>query len=424
MKNRFRGLGRVFSFTFRRQLAQPGYRRLTILLALLCLLLPALLLRLTAAPAGGAAEDVPLCAAREIVVLDRTEGEPVALGWLNDLRPEGWPSADYTSADASHGGADVLLVTLERAESGDFTLAVTVPEGSGLTQADADAYASFLSGYADNILRAKAGLAPFETADEETLADAAYSVLAMLVPYLCLMVLYFMVLFYGQSVAGCVLMEKTSKLMDFFLVTVEPAAMVLGKILATALAGILQMAVWLASLAGGVALGTAFARAAVPGQTPAAVQVMESLAQLTGLFSLPALLLAAAIILAGFLMYCSLSAIGGSLAGKAEDLGTTNVLFSMVLVASFLACIIAGGMDGSAAGAAWLDWVPFTAVLIAPAHVLLGELTFAQGAAICALVLVCAVAIAWLAGRIYRMMSLYKGNPPSIQKALRMIREN
>ena len=38
--------------------------------------------------------------------------------------------------------------------------------------------------------------------------------------------------------------------------------------------------------------------------------------------------------------------------------------------------------------------------------------------------LVCAVAIAWLAGRIYRMMSLYKGNPPSIQKALRMIREN
>ena len=238
------------------------------------------------------------------------------------------------------------------------------------------------------------------------------------------MVLYFMVLFYGQSVAGCVLMEKTSKLMDFFLVTVEPAAMVLGKILATALAGILQMAVWLASLAGGVALGTALARAAVPGQTPAAVQVMESLAQLTGLFSLPALLLATAIILAGFLMYCSLSAIGGSLAGKAEDLGTTNVLFSMVLVASFLACILAGGMDGSAAGAAWLDWVPFTAVLIAPAHVLLGELTLAQGAAICALVLVCAVAIAWLAGRIYRMMSLYKGNPPSIQKALRMIREN
>ena len=115
MKNRFRGLGRVFSFTFRRQLAQPGYRRLTILLALLCLLLPALLLRLTAAPAGGAAEDVPLCAAREIVVLDRTEGEPVALGWLNDLRPEGWPSADYTSADASRDGADVLLVTLERA---------------------------------------------------------------------------------------------------------------------------------------------------------------------------------------------------------------------------------------------------------------------------------------------------------------------
>ena len=38
--------------------------------------------------------------------------------------------------------------------------------------------------------------------------------------------------------------------------------------------------------------------------------------------------------------------------------------------------------------------MPFTAVLIAPAHVLLGELTLAQGAAICALVLVCAVCFA------------------------------
>ena len=122
MKNRFRGLGRVFSFTFRRQLAQPGYRRLTILLALLCLLLPALLLRLTAAPAGGAAEDVPLCAAREIVVLDRTEGEPVALGWLNDLRPEGWPSADYTSADASRGGADALTMGTESSKICNYSI--------------------------------------------------------------------------------------------------------------------------------------------------------------------------------------------------------------------------------------------------------------------------------------------------------------
>lgn len=421
MKKRFRGLGRVFSFTFRRQIAQPGYRRLTILLALLCIAVPALLLWLTATPVGGAAENVPLCTAREIVVCDRTEGEPITLDWLNEVRPDGWPSADYT---ADIGGAYALQLTLSRAESGDFTLAVTVPDGSELTQADADAYAAFLSDYTGNILRVKAGLSPFETADEKLTTDAVSEVLAILVPYLCLMVLYFMVLFYGQSVAGCVLMEKTSKLMDFFLVTVEPTAMVLGKILATALAGILQLAVWLISVAGGFALGATLACAAVPGQTPTAVQVMESLKQVTGLFSLPALLISTAIILAGFLMYCSLSAIGGALAGKAEDLGTTNALFSVVLVASFLACISAGGMDGMTASAAWLNWVPFTAVLIAPARVLLGELTLVQGAAVCALVLICAVAIAWLAGRIYRMMSLYKGNPPSIRKALRMLKDS
>lgn len=51
---------------------------------------------------------------------------------------------------------------------------------------------------------------------------ALREILNMLLPYLVIMVLYFMILAYGQGVANCVLMEKTSKLVDTFLVTVRP----------------------------------------------------------------------------------------------------------------------------------------------------------------------------------------------------------
>ena len=147
----------------------------------------------------------------------------------------------------------------------------------------------------------------------------AADVLSMVLPFVSLMLLYFLVLLYGQGTAASVLLEKTSKLMDLFLVSVEPTAMVLGKVLATALAGLLQLAVWILSLMGGFAAGGALARQTAPGVTLPLLEVLRGAGRLAGLFSVPAMLEAVGLLLAGFLLYCSLSAIGGSLAGKVED---------------------------------------------------------------------------------------------------------
>ena len=248
-----------------------------------------------------------------------------------------------------------------------------------------------------------------------------WGLLSMLLPFASLMLLYFLVLLYGQSTAASVILEKTSKLMDLFLVSVEPGAMVLGKVLATALAGLLQLAVWAAGLAGGFAIGGAVVRQT--GVTLPLLEVLKGVGRLTGLFSVPAMLEAAGLLLAGFLLYCSLSAIGGSMAGKAEDLSSTNVLFSLVLVASFFCCMFAGGMDGMTSSARWLDYVPFTAILVTPSRVLLGQTSLLGGLVSLALVVVCAGVLTALAGRVYRLMSLYKGNPPTPRRVLRMLRE-
>ena len=144
----------------------------------------------------------------------------------------------------------------------------------------------------------------------------AADVLSMVLPFVSLMLLYFLVLLYGQGTAASVLLEKTSKLMDLFLVSVEPTAMVLGKVLATALAGLLQLAVWILSLMGGFAAGGALARQTAPGVTLPLLEVLRGAGRLAGLFSVPAMLEAVGLLLAGFLLYCSLSAIGGSREGR------------------------------------------------------------------------------------------------------------
>lgn len=57
-------------------------------------------------------------------------------------------------------------------------------------------------------------------------------VFSMALPFVLMMALYFMVLFYGQGVANNVLMEKNAKLMDTLLLAVKPTTLVLGKVFA------------------------------------------------------------------------------------------------------------------------------------------------------------------------------------------------
>ena len=67
--------------------------------------------------------------------------------------------------------------------------------------------------------------------------------------------------------------------------------------------------------------------------------------------------------------------------------------------------------------------MPFTAILVTPSRVLLGQTSLLGGLVSLALVVVCAGVLTALAGRVYRLMSLYKGNPPTPRRVLRMLRE-
>ena len=200
--------------------------------------------------------------------------------------------------------------------------------------------------------------------------------------------------------------------------------MIFGKVFAIVLASILQFFIWIAALAGGFAAGSALVRAINPQTDMLLLQFFDMMGELGGMFSPAGCIVAALILIAGFLLYCALASIGGSAAGKPEDLSSTNVLFTMILVISFLCTLYAGGisMAGDTAAAAWMDWVPFTAILVTPGRLLLGELSPVQGLISLLVVLAFSCLVLFLAGKVYRMMALYKGNPPTPAKLFRMLR--
>lgn len=468
MKNELKGLGKIFAFTFERQVKSTGYLVGTIVFALLCFLLPAGIMAAVEYFGGdsdSAVETAAVSPVQTVYVADETDG---AADWnlLTQAGSETFGGISYVTcgsleeADAQAGQEEhSLILLLEEAKKtaqenalsqvsngsqNGYQMHLLLPDNTSLSEGDAGDLESFLQANFQSILLQKSGIDPAAAAEllvpattevttvgEEALSETEAAlesmreVLGMLLPYLNIMILYFLVLFYGQGVANNVIMEKTSKLMDTFLVAVKPTAMVFGKVLAVTAASMLQFVIVAASLIGGFAAGSALVRMINPDSDMLLLLFFDSLSEFQGVLTVPGILLAVVMMVSGFFLYCSLSAIGGSAAGKPEDLSSTNVVFTTVLIVSFLAALYAGGIGSmdSGAFAKWLDFVPFTSILVTPSRIMLGEVSLGMGFVSLLLVLIVSVLCLLLAGKVYRMMALYKGNPPTPAKLMKMLKE-
>ncbi len=437
MKNGIvRGWTKVFSFTLRQQLRQRGYRVATILTAVLLL----------AAIAGGMVlfdrlvvrdePDESETGITRALIVDTMPGDMDwrFLDWMRGSPYSGVKTEQADTVDAALAAAgDTDIVLLLDAERG---ARVILPEGTVIDGDDAEGWSAWAGQWLPYVYAVKAGLDPSElstiytpvysavdTGDADAPGGLVGEILSMALPYLVVMLVYFFVLVYGQSVANSVIMEKTSKLMDTFLISVRPAGLMLGKLLAIALAGTLQMAVWAAGVAGGLLIGRALVLAANPGSQMGLIAFMDMLGSLGGMFSPAAVAMAALLLMSGFLLYCSLSAFGGALAGKPEDLSTTNVFFTAIIIISMLVIIYGSGSSGGMVSeASWLNYVPFTAVMIAPGRVLLGQLSPAAALVPLAIVLLCSLLITILAGKAYTLMAFWRGDPPKPHKIIAMLR--
>ncbi len=454
----FQGFSTVFAFTFVQHIKGKGYRVLTAVVALLCFALPAVCLAFAAYSGGEEESAARSNRVEEVLVVDLSGGNPADANLFNTIGEEDFADLTYktvpdveTAIAQAEGHLHTLILVIQNRQD-HYEYQLLRPDQTDLTEEDVSYYNVFLSSAFRLILIQKSGLdeaqiavlsephvtevmsSPLQSvtepgeeggeAQEEDPNEIVRMVLGLILPYVTIMVLYFMILFYGRGVSNSVILEKTSKLMDFFLVSVKPEGMMLGKVLAIALAGIVQLFCWIFCLVGGFWTGSVLANAIDPQNELALLALFESFGQFSGMFSVPGIVLAVLVLLSGFLMYCALASVGGALAGKPEDLSSTNMLFTLSLVVSFLCTLYSGVISEEAITltVGWQYYVPFTAMLIAPSQILLGNMTPLQALLSLGIIVVTTALIVALAGKIYRMMVLYKGNPPPVWKVIGMLR--
>ena len=443
-----RGLSDVFAFTFRHIAGEKKYKSWTVVLALLLFLAPAILLPLTEKNRSDPDEEKPVIEVRTgdlglvkqvFYAVETDDGyawDSLMLRSDISFARCGSLNEAYEAAEKAGEGAYVLLIRREEGRYQIIGLAGSEAKEEDLLAAGALAeliaaqLPFLLAGEMGvnteqlQVLSSGVGVAAAQEESEDGAELAIFREIAgWVLPYVNIMLIYFLVLFYGNTVANNVILEKTSKLMDTFLISVKPRAMVLGKVLAAWATSLGQLIVWGAALFGGCSLGAYLARQIHPNSTMGILRFFDYLGMSMKLFSPLHILTALLIIAAGFLLYCSLAGVAGSFASKPEELSSVLYIFQLFLIVSFfivLRVLLGSGM-GTPDGPMWYDLVPFTAILITPSRLLMGQVPLWTGFAALGTTAVLALLTTHFAGKVYSLMSLYKGSVPKPREMLKII---
>lgn len=229
--------------------------------------------------------------------------------------------------------------------------------------------------------------------------------------YIMIMVLYMAILLYGQMVATNVATEKSSRAMELLITSAKPASMMFGKVIASCVAGIIQLV---------AVFGSAYLfynmNKSMWGNNPI----------ITSLFDMPLYLLAYMLIffVLGFFVYAFLYGAIGSMASKVEDINTSVMPLTLLFIAAFFAVVFSmssGNVDNMVMKVC--SYIPFTSPMAMFTRIAMSTVPFYEVAISIAILIVSVFGIGIISAKIYRVGVLLYGTTPKFRAIIKAVRK-
>lgn len=230
--------------------------------------------------------------------------------------------------------------------------------------------------------------------------------------YVMVFVLYMVIMMFGQKVAMSVVTEKTSRAMEVLITSASPVALMFGKILASSVAGIFQIA---------AIFGSAFISYNIN------KTYFETNAVINTLFNFPASLVGYLLIffLLGFLIYSFLFGAMASTVSKIEDLSSVVMPIQIIFVAGFVVstnAMTSGDVNSELMKG--LSLFPLTSPMAMFTRIAMSEVPGLKILLSVAFLILATILIGYIAAKIYRVGVLMYGTKPTLGKIIKAIREN
>ena len=236
-----------------------------------------------------------------------------------------------------------------------------------------------------------------------------------IVAYLGAFFLYMVILLYSVAVMRATLEEKTNRIVEVIISSMKPWHLMLGKIIGVGAVSMTQMAIWLAS---GVLLFAAGLPALI-----AARPELTALSEVQDVLpSLGLLFLFVGFFVLGFFMYSSLYAAVGAMCNSDEEAQQAQFPIILLIIVPILmvTSVIENPMTPLATG---LSLFRLFSPILMWGRVAGGGVPAWQIASSFVLMALATLAIAWLAGRIYKVGMLMAGKRPTLPELWRWVRE-
>jgi ABC-2 type transport system permease protein len=228
--------------------------------------------------------------------------------------------------------------------------------------------------------------------------------------------IFMLIVLYGNWIAMSVVEEKSSRVMEVILNAATPFQLLTGKVLGVGAVALTQYGAIL--LAGVVALVA---------QGPIAQLVLGAEASSVPLpagLTVGMLLLLGVFGVLGFLLYGVLYAAAGSLVSRQEDVQAAVMPLALVSTAAYLIAVYAGTglLDIRDDWIAVVAQVPFISPFLMLSRIAAGETTALEVALAIGLLVVAIGVALWLAARLYAAGVLLYGQRPGIRSLWRLAR--
>lgn len=243
--------------------------------------------------------------------------------------------------------------------------------------------------------------------------DSAF--IAKGIAYLFTFLLYLAILLNAQSIMASVAEEKTSRIAELLVATIDPAQLLAAKILASGATAMIQLGVWLAT---GALIANA--AAAMFLDSGSSVALRGPGAALTAVPSGEVLAFIAFFAL-GFIQFGVLFAAGASLINRTEDLGSiAGPLVVPVAIGFILAQLSLA--NPNAPNVVLCSQIPLLSPFVMFTRIAVSSVPAWQIVLSLALNVAAAIFLAWGAGKIYRVGLLLYGRPPSLRQVVAALR--
>lgn len=227
--------------------------------------------------------------------------------------------------------------------------------------------------------------------------------------YIMIFALYMVILLYGQMVATNVATEKSSRAMEVLITSAKPNSMMFGKVLASCIAGLVQLV---------AVFGSALVFYNLNKSYWGDNMIVDSI------FNIPPELFVYMLVffILGFLIYAFMFGAVGSTASKLEDINTSVMPITMLFIIAFFVVMFSmasGSIDNTLMTVC--SYIPFTSPMAMFTRICMSTVPMYEILISIGILIGSTVGVGVLAAKIYRVGVLMYGTTPKIGNIIKAV---